>query len=156
MKNRDEELDRKVENFLRAEEEVSAFDPLEKQWAREIVCNHNRPSKVCGFPVAWVLPSADCFILVLFYNVDFGNGRPGSLDSPTYQMPGQLSQEDLVLWKIFSPKPIFCMKSIGWIWTIPWICWFCSNRFPKFRIEIFYENTFLYLCYYVGSDWVAC
>ena len=107
MKNRDEELDRKVENFLRAEEEVSAFDPLEKQWAREIVCNHNRPSKVCGFPVAWVLPSADCFILVLFYNVDFGNGRPGSLDSPTYQMPGQLSQEDLVLVEDFLAEADF-------------------------------------------------
>ena len=34
MKNRDEELDRKVEDFLRVEEEVSAFDPPEKQWSR--------------------------------------------------------------------------------------------------------------------------
>ena len=52
----------------------------------------------------------------------------------------------LFWWRTFSPRPIFSMKSIGWIWTIPWICWFCSNQFPKFRIEIFYENTLFYLC----------
>ena len=77
MKNRDDELDRKVEDFLRAEEEVSALILLKNN---ESDClQQNRPSKVCGFPMAWVLPVAACFILVLFYNVDFGDGR-SSLD----------------------------------------------------------------------------
>ena len=107
MKNRDEELDRKVEDFLRAEEEVSAFDPPEKQWAREIVCNQNRPSTVCGFSLAWVLPVAACFILVLFYNVDFGDGRTGSLDSVVVQQIGELSQEDLVLVEDFLAEADF-------------------------------------------------
>lgn len=107
MKNRDEELDRKVEDFLRVEEEVSAFDPPEKQWAREIVCNQNRPSKVCGFPLAWVLPVAACFILVLLYNVDFGDGRTGSLDSSVVQEVGELSQEDLVLVEDFLAEADF-------------------------------------------------
>lgn len=96
MKNRDKELDREVEDFLRAEEEVSAFDPPGKQWAREIVCNQNRPSKVCGFPLAWVMPLAACFILVLFYNVDIIDGHRGLLVSPVDQLVGDLSQEDLV------------------------------------------------------------
>ena len=107
MKNRDEELDRKIEDFLRAEEDVSAFDPPEKQWARELVYNQNRSSKVCGVPLAWVLPLAACFILVLFYNVDFGDGRTGSLDSAVVQMSGELSPEDLVLVEDFLAEADF-------------------------------------------------
>tara|TARA_B100001057_G_C22359170_1_gene760158 strand:+ start:245 stop:637 length:393 start_codon:yes stop_codon:yes gene_type:complete len=107
MKNSDEELDRKVEDFLRAEEKVSAFDPPEKQWAREIVYNQNRSSKVCGVPLAWVLPLAACFILVLFYNVDFGDGRTGSLDSAVVQMSSELSPEDLVLVEDFLAEADF-------------------------------------------------
>ena len=90
-----------------------------------------------------------------FLQCRLGDGCTGSLDSVVQQI-GELSQEDLVLVEDFLAEADFFheINRLDLDDTMDLLV--LLEPIPKFRIEIFYENTLFYLCSYVGSHWVVC